>query len=113
LQHQGLDDVEREACPCGYSYAVLSVASFEPVYAEGGELVVAVLAGRKSSVEAGLAADEAGGERRELVIEIVGVDGGDGRRAVRRAWRWCWRAADRRRAGAETEPDAGMVVDKH
>jgi hypothetical protein len=34
-----LDDVEREACPCGYSYAVLSVASFEPVYAEG-ELVV-------------------------------------------------------------------------
>ena len=35
-----LDDVEREACPCGYSYVVLSVASFEPVYAEGGELVV-------------------------------------------------------------------------
>lgn len=37
---KGLDDVEREVCPCGYSYAVLSVASFEPVYAEGGELVV-------------------------------------------------------------------------
>ena len=35
-----LDDVEREACPCGYSFAVLSVASFEPVYAEGGELIV-------------------------------------------------------------------------
>jgi hypothetical protein len=35
-----LDDVEREACPCGYSYVVLSVASFEPVYAESGELVV-------------------------------------------------------------------------
>jgi hypothetical protein len=35
-----LDDIEREACPCGYSYAVLSVASFEPVYAEDGELVV-------------------------------------------------------------------------
>lgn len=35
-----LDDVEREACPCDYSYVVLSVASFEPVYAEGGELVV-------------------------------------------------------------------------
>jgi hypothetical protein len=35
-----LDDVERDACPCGYSYVVLSVASFEPVYAEGGELVV-------------------------------------------------------------------------
>jgi len=34
-----LDDVEREACPCGYSFVVLSVASFEPVYAEGGELI--------------------------------------------------------------------------
>lgn len=37
---EDLDDVEREACPCGYSYVVLSVASFEPVYAEGGELIV-------------------------------------------------------------------------
>jgi hypothetical protein len=35
-----LDDVERDACPCGYSYVVLSVASFEPVHAEGGELIV-------------------------------------------------------------------------
>ncbi len=35
-----LDDVEREACPCGYSYVVLSVASFESEYAEEGELVV-------------------------------------------------------------------------
>ena len=34
-----LDDVEREACPCGYSFVVLSVASFEPVYAAGGELI--------------------------------------------------------------------------
>ena len=35
-----LDAVEREACPCGYSFVVLSVASFEPVYAEKrGELV--------------------------------------------------------------------------
>jgi hypothetical protein len=34
-----LDDAEREACPCGYSYVVLSVASFEPVHAEQGELV--------------------------------------------------------------------------
>jgi hypothetical protein len=34
-----LDEVEREVCPCGYSYVVLSVASFEPVYAEEGELV--------------------------------------------------------------------------
>jgi hypothetical protein len=34
-----LDDVEREACPCGYSFVVLSVASFEPVYAASGELI--------------------------------------------------------------------------
>lgn len=37
---EDLDAVEQEACPCGYSYVVLSVASFEPVYAEGGELIV-------------------------------------------------------------------------
>jgi hypothetical protein len=36
---EALDDVEREACPCGYSFVVLSVASFEPLYAEEGELV--------------------------------------------------------------------------
>lgn len=36
---EDLDDVEREACQCGYSFVVLSVASFEPVYAEAGELV--------------------------------------------------------------------------
>lgn len=35
-----LDDVEREVCQCGYSYVVRSVASFEPVYAEDGELIV-------------------------------------------------------------------------
>jgi hypothetical protein len=34
-----LDDVERKACPCGYSFVVLSVASFEPVFAKAGELV--------------------------------------------------------------------------
>jgi hypothetical protein len=34
-----LEDVEREACPCGYSFVVVSVATFEPVYAENGELV--------------------------------------------------------------------------
>jgi hypothetical protein len=34
-----LDDLEREACECGYSYVVVSVANFEPVYAENGELV--------------------------------------------------------------------------
>lgn len=34
-----LDQVEREACRCGYSLVVLSVASFEAVYADGGELI--------------------------------------------------------------------------
>jgi len=34
-----LDDFEREVCPCGYSFLAVSVASFEPVYAEQGELV--------------------------------------------------------------------------
>lgn len=38
---EALDDVEREVCPCGYSFVTLSVASFEPVYAQdgNGELV--------------------------------------------------------------------------
>lgn len=36
---EALDEVEREACPCGYSFVVLSVASFEPVHAEEGELI--------------------------------------------------------------------------
>jgi hypothetical protein len=36
---ENLDHVEREACECGYSFVVLSVASFEPVYAEDGELI--------------------------------------------------------------------------
>jgi hypothetical protein len=36
---QDLDDVEREVCGCGYSYVVLSIAHFEPVHAEGGELI--------------------------------------------------------------------------
>jgi hypothetical protein len=36
---ENLDDVDREACPCGYSYVVLSVSAFEPVYAEQGELL--------------------------------------------------------------------------
>lgn len=34
-----LDDVEREVCPCGYSYVVLSVAEFEPVHGKGGQLI--------------------------------------------------------------------------
>jgi hypothetical protein len=29
---EDLDDVEREACPCGYSLIVLSVAGFEPAH---------------------------------------------------------------------------------
>ena len=34
-----LDDVDREVCPCGYSYVVLSVGGFEPVHAQAGELI--------------------------------------------------------------------------
>ncbi|HWC08851.1 MAG TPA: hypothetical protein VG458_07345 [Solirubrobacterales bacterium] len=36
---EDLDDLDREVCECGYSFVVLSVAAFEPVYAEGGELI--------------------------------------------------------------------------
>ena len=36
---EDLEDVDREACPCGYSYVVLSVGSFEPVHAKRGELI--------------------------------------------------------------------------
>ncbi|MDX6635492.1 MAG: hypothetical protein QOF06_1695 [Solirubrobacterales bacterium] len=36
---EALDDVDREVCPCGYSYVVLSVSAFEPVYAEPGKLI--------------------------------------------------------------------------
>jgi hypothetical protein len=36
---EDLDDLEREVCECGYSFVVLSVASFEPVFAAGGELI--------------------------------------------------------------------------
>jgi hypothetical protein len=34
-----LDEVDREVCPCGYSYVVLTVAGFEPVYAEQAEVI--------------------------------------------------------------------------
>lgn len=34
-----LDDVDREVCPCGYSYVVLSVGAFEPMHAQRGELI--------------------------------------------------------------------------
>jgi hypothetical protein len=36
---EDLDHIEREVCECGYSYVVLSIAAFEAVRAEGGELV--------------------------------------------------------------------------
>jgi len=36
---EDLDALEREVCACGYSYVVLAVADFEPVYAEKGELI--------------------------------------------------------------------------
>lgn len=36
---EDLDDVEREACACGYSFVVLAVSDFEPLYAEEGELI--------------------------------------------------------------------------
>ncbi|HET9153523.1 MAG TPA: hypothetical protein VFN85_05360 [Solirubrobacterales bacterium] len=34
-----LDDVDREACPCGYSYVVLAVGEFEPLYAERAQVI--------------------------------------------------------------------------
>ncbi len=34
-----LDDVDREVCPCGYSYVVLTVSGFEPVYAERAQVI--------------------------------------------------------------------------
>jgi len=36
---ENLEDVEREVCPCGYSYVVLSVAEFEAVEIAGGEVI--------------------------------------------------------------------------
>ncbi len=36
---EDLDEIEREACECGYGLVVLSVASFEAVYAERAELI--------------------------------------------------------------------------
>ena len=36
---ENLDDVEREVCECGYSFVVVSVAAFQPIEVEGGELV--------------------------------------------------------------------------
>jgi hypothetical protein len=36
---EDLDDVEREVCPCGHNYVVLSVSAFEPVYAEQAQVL--------------------------------------------------------------------------
>ena len=36
---ENLDDVEREACACGYSHVVVSVAEFEAVEIRGGQLI--------------------------------------------------------------------------
>jgi hypothetical protein len=34
-----LDHVDREVCPCGYSYVVLAVSEFEPVHAEQAQVI--------------------------------------------------------------------------
>jgi hypothetical protein len=34
-----LDQVGEEVCPCGYSYVVLSVSGFEPVYSQQAQVV--------------------------------------------------------------------------
>ena len=36
---EDLEAVDREVCPCGYSYVVVSVAEFEPVEIQGGQLI--------------------------------------------------------------------------
>ena len=36
---EDLDDCDREACPCGYSYVVLSVSEFEPVEARTAKVI--------------------------------------------------------------------------
>lgn len=36
---EDLNDVDREVCPCGYSYVVLAVSEFEPVYAPQAQVI--------------------------------------------------------------------------
>lgn len=36
---ESLEEAEREVCECGCCFLVYSVAAFEPVFAEAGELV--------------------------------------------------------------------------
>jgi hypothetical protein len=33
---EDLEDVDREACPCGYGFVVLSIASLDPCVRDGG-----------------------------------------------------------------------------
>jgi hypothetical protein len=47
-----IDDVDREACPCGYSYVVLTVSEFEPVYAARAEVIQMPRRPRKLSTAA-------------------------------------------------------------
>ncbi len=36
---EDLDAADRAVCECGYSYVVVSVAEFEPVEIQGGQLI--------------------------------------------------------------------------
>jgi hypothetical protein len=36
---EDLDDVGREVCGCGYSYVILSIAEFEAIEIEGGQVI--------------------------------------------------------------------------
>jgi len=36
---EDLEAVDREVCPCGYSYVVLAVSEFEPVYAQQAQVI--------------------------------------------------------------------------
>jgi hypothetical protein len=36
---EDLNDVDREVCPCGYSYVVLAVSESETVYAERAQVI--------------------------------------------------------------------------
>lgn len=39
VEVDALDDVDREVCPCGYSYVVLSVSEFEAVEARTAKVI--------------------------------------------------------------------------
>jgi len=46
---ENLEDVDREVCPCGYSYVILAVSEFEPVYAAERAQVIELPRRRKLS----------------------------------------------------------------